>query len=403
MRFTMVFREAPLRRILEVVSAQAGVDLRPDRAAQSVIDRAVVSLHFDNEPLGNVLQSLLVPHDLVYKRQGYVVEIALEPAFRARAVRENIEKLKDPDRMVRKQAVRELRALESAEAVPALIKALSDPDIDRKVSRALVMIGRAEPHDAARPLIGALRDPDARMRGLAALVLGQMRSREPVPALVQALADPDRRVRRSAARAIAKIGDRVATKALVGVLKDPDASVRTAAAEALGDIGDPAGVEPLAAMLNDTDSNVRYRAVGALGGIPGEASRRAVQSALKDDDADVREEAARILRPPADARDSFWREVQDGRTPRSRALAAIGLGVFGDQRAVGPLIDLLASTEKDFRFHAAQVLGELRDSSALPALRKALATEEEAEVLRAIRKAIPKIEKAQQTRVAPTE
>jgi HEAT repeat protein len=57
---------------------------------------------------------------------------------------------------------------------------------------------------------------------------------------------------------------------LIGALKDQDATVRGNAAEALGRIKDPRAVEALAAALTDKSKNVRKKAARALTLIAGE-------------------------------------------------------------------------------------------------------------------------------------
>ncbi|OYT68329.1 MAG: hypothetical protein CFK48_11925, partial [Armatimonadetes bacterium CP1_7O] len=66
-----------------------------------------------------------------------------------------------------------------------------------------------------------------------------------VPALVQALGDGDVNVRSAACRALGAIGDAAAVPALIKALGDEWSSARSAACRALGAIGDASAVPAL--------------------------------------------------------------------------------------------------------------------------------------------------------------
>lgn len=69
--------------------------------------------------------------------------------------------------------------------------------------------------------------------------------------LLGALRDPDLRVRLWACGALGKLGNREAVPALLEALRDPEIFVRYRAAEALGDLRAPEAVEPLLAMTRE--------------------------------------------------------------------------------------------------------------------------------------------------------
>lgn len=91
-----------------------------------------------------------------------------------------------------------------------------------------------------------------------------------------------------------------------------DESVRKAAAEALGAVGDPAVVGSLVRAVEDSSAAVRRSSVQALGKLGGAEPVEALISIL-----------------------------QSGKTLTTRIAAAEVLGVLGDVRAVGPLVDCL--------------------------------------------------------------
>jgi hypothetical protein len=87
-----------------------------------------------------------------------------------------------------------------------------------------------------------------------------------VPPLIQALGDEDIDVRRAACRALGEIGDRQAVPPLIQALRDWSSYVRVAACEALGQIGDPQALPHLIQALEDEneDEDVSWAAREAV-------------------------------------------------------------------------------------------------------------------------------------------
>jgi HEAT repeat protein len=192
-----------------------------------------------------------------------------------------------------------------AAAVPALAGALKDPDAHvRGVAiRALGQIGPAA-RDAVAPLTGLLGTDD-RLDALKALAGLGADARPAQEQLVVLLKHPDDTVRWQAARVLGKIGPSAAgaVPALIEALKDDDDEVREHAAESLGDIGPTvpsAGlvVAALTATLKDAKSNVRRDAVRSLGqlGPLARPSLPEVKKLLSDPASPVRDAAARSIR-----------------------------------------------------------------------------------------------------------
>lgn len=130
-----------------------------------------------------------------------------------------------------------------------------------------------------------------------------------VPALARALRDPDPEMRRDVAVALDVVGGgwwhfpdgdskldlRPALPALLTALADSDPGVRAWASQDISDIGEgaAAAVPRLRAMLHSSDPGSRGSACGALGGI-GFAARGALpdlQQALNDSSPEVRQAA----------------------------------------------------------------------------------------------------------------
>ncbi len=100
--------------------------------------------------------------------------------------------------------------------------------------------------DTPGPLIERLRDRDAVVRRQAARALGAARLKEGVRELVQVLADDaSAPVRRAAAEALGRIGDPSAIGPLERALRaERDDAVRAAAAAALARLGGSTGDYP---------------------------------------------------------------------------------------------------------------------------------------------------------------
>ncbi len=103
---------------------------------------------------------------------------------------------------------------------------------------------------------------DSRERQVLALALDS--SADAVPALVAALDDPDGQVREKAALGLAWRSDERAFAPLLKALHDPDPQVREKAAIALGSSGNPNAAGPLLDARDDPDPQVREKAVAGL-------------------------------------------------------------------------------------------------------------------------------------------
>jgi cyclophilin family peptidyl-prolyl cis-trans isomerase/HEAT repeat protein len=93
---------------------------------------------------------------------------------------------------------------------------------------------------AMRPdLSDLVADPDAVVRGRAAIAIGRVGLAEGVSVLQAALVDPAETVRGNAAFALGLLASRESVPAIQALLTDPSVSVRGRAVEALGLVGDP--------------------------------------------------------------------------------------------------------------------------------------------------------------------
>jgi len=128
------------------------------------------------------------------------------------------------------------------------------------------------------------------------------------------------------------------------LLDDPDAEVRIVAARALGHLGDPRAVAPLVLALEQelVPPGITSAALLAVGETAVDGLRT-------------------VLRGPG---------------PRTRALAAELLGVFGAIPAVPDLLGTLRDRDSEVRIAAARALGRIAAPAAVPALVECLAVSE---------------------------
>jgi len=116
-----------------------------------------------------------------------------------------VEKALSGDIDVRRRANLDLAARSGDYAVPYLLPALGDADVEKVVNAifALQYIGS----EAVQPLCAALSSPDARLRGFICAVLGDIRDKRSLPYLRRAAeSDADEGVKAKATIAIGKVG-----------------------------------------------------------------------------------------------------------------------------------------------------------------------------------------------------
>jgi vesicle coat complex subunit len=151
----------------------------------------------------------------------------------------------DPKEQHRQEIIKQLRTIGKG-AIPALVDAIKDSDVQMRRNAELVLIALAGGYDG---------EP-------------KMDIREAIPALIKATDDKDSNVRAWAAHALAEIGPdaKDAVPALIKLLKDSDEGPRNDSCMALGDIG-PVAIDALPALrnaLNDPSKDVRQFAQRAI-------------------------------------------------------------------------------------------------------------------------------------------
>jgi HEAT repeat protein len=213
------------------------------------------------------------------------------------------------------------------DAVPALVKALADPDEDvrRRIPYALGKIGPAA-KDAVPALIARLKDESGEVRYWCVLALGQIapeadgvfgaaksmvkdpkvgpaavttlgliksKTKEVLPILGEALSDEA--LRPYVTTVLGKMGP-VALPTLTLLLKSEDEDARTQALAALGLVGKEA-VPLLADALKDKSARMRLNAAASLARMGPEAkgAMKELIAALKDERREIRLRAVEAL------------------------------------------------------------------------------------------------------------
>jgi len=256
--------------------------------------------------------------------------------------------------------------------------------------------------ESVRHLLAALSDENPRLRAEVVHMLGRIKDRTAGAPVVGLLKDPDAKVRESTAEAIGHVADGAALAALVQLLEEE--AHRDMAAEVLGRLKDPAALEPLTAMLKSRDQKARLMAAEALEQLADPRSVDAWIEAMAYPDlreiasrslkriSDLRERIAEILNRLRDSEDTVALEearigvsmdlIALGRPTVSELLeslkddlwvvreaAAQALGIIGDLRAVEPLLHK-AKTDRDMgvRESCIKALGEFGDSRSVDVL-----------------------------------
>jgi HEAT repeat protein len=249
-----------------------------------------------------------------------------------------------------------------------------DPD-DRRV--AVEVACRASNPDLSSLVIEALRDPDARVRRAA--VVGVSGSIDAVPALTGALRDPDRDVRFSAVQALARFEHDHALDALITATYDPDDFVREEAIDALARNNSAGLARRLATQLTATNRAGIGEALLRMGAVGEEA----IVSTIAEQADEQALAAADLLAGRRIAPDGL--DSVDG---YARLRAIVTLARVGGPDQVDGLIGALSDPWGPIRSRAMRYLNQLNDVRGLEAVRRALETEQDPDVIEAARKTL---------------
>jgi HEAT repeat protein len=215
-------------------------------------------------------------------------EVALDEEKVKDEVEIQVDLLKDPDWVVRREAVITLGEMGDERCVEPLVRALRDGDW--QVREAAVEALGAVGSPAVEALIKQLRDWDIRKAAIGAL--GKIKDERVLAPLITQLRNDE--FFEDATRALVELGE-PAVERLVEALRDKDENVRKQSVIALGRIKATTAIDPLVEMLKDKDWFVRLTAAAALEQIGDERGRDAIKPLLQDPDMVVKMRVERIL------------------------------------------------------------------------------------------------------------
>jgi HEAT repeat protein/beta-lactamase regulating signal transducer with metallopeptidase domain len=250
-------------------------------------------------------------------------------------------------------------------AVPALITALKDGDVEVRRAAAQSLANLGDPR-AIAGLIDALRDSDAEVRATAASALGDFEDRRAVPGLIELLKDSQKDVRRAALSALGNFPQAVPTEAILTALADSDPDITVAALSLAGscdcDEDKPADsriVQAVAGLVGTPNAEVRSEAIGVLGSLGLKQAPEGLLTAGKDKNPEVRQRVAEALGSIRDPRavPTLKVLVQDPNAD-VRESAINALGEIRDRAALEALVAALKSSDPVVRRHAAEALGQ---------------------------------------------
>ncbi len=281
-----------------------------------------------------------------------------------------LELMQHKESSVRESAVRKMGDINDPLVIQPLLDALKDEDGDVRVAAAEALLKmtnltsamlegalKNESHNVRRgavmvicekggprafeALLLALKDPDWKVRVLAANGLGKMKEFRAVEPLIQLLEDDDPDVRNAAINALGEIADKSAVPSIIESLKRDIIVNKISAANALAHIGDKTAVKPLIEVLNDRHPGLVKR-----------ESRKPSAERLNGDE--VQETMV------ADVLGHEYISV-------CRAVAA-ALGKIGDPEAIEYLIQALKSEDWSLRKVVAESLGNFSDNKIVAPL-----------------------------------
>jgi HEAT repeat protein len=264
----------------------------------------------------------------------------------------------------------------------AIAERLASPDAE--VRRIAVMdLGDLSDEAHTPLLVAALRDDTPAVRAAAALALETMENQSAVEGLADALDDPDAQVREAAAHSLAELKEPASAAWLLPHAGTGPARVRAAVLRALRELRVPASAGPALAVLQepraaqDTADAIALRreAIGVLGYLKHAPALPALAGLAASDPVDeVRRAAVGALAfaaGDADARIALETALRDA-SWQVREEAATALGKLQQPAATAALLVALDDDYWQVRLRAARSLGRLRSAESVTPLLRAL-------------------------------
>jgi HEAT repeat protein len=199
----------------------------------------------------------------------------------------------------------------------------------------------------------------AMTRANAAADLGVAGAAQAVPALTRSLSDPDVRVRQAAVWALGQTGNSATFTGMVRLLGDPSISVARRAQEVLAERGQEVKEAILAYAATSANRAGRVAAIELIGWLRIPEGAELLLDCVSDLDPEIRVKAVKAAAAVGDPRflHAFHRLLTDVRW-EVRCQAAKGLTVFGSSDSVPLLERALQDQHWWVRLYAATALSE---------------------------------------------
>jgi len=211
-------------------------------------------------------------------------------------------------------------------------------------------------------LIGALKDKSSEVRECAVLSLGKLGDTSAVPFLIELLKDKNPSIRKNVVSILGDTGDTSLIPILANVLKkDRNVAVKVNAAFALANMGGSA-IPSLIKMLQGSTKIFAAMAIGkALEKTPDVSLIPVLLKGLNDRDRDVRRYIAGALKKLGNpAVDALVDSLNNRRkSENERKYAAEALGDIGDTSAIPVLVGAIEDGSEEIKIYAAQALQKM--------------------------------------------
>lgn len=318
---------------------------------------------FGDEVAVSILLNAIRQPDLMIRR---LAAEALARVRGSRAVNALIEALGDRDWLIRQSAVEALGSIPDGRAVAALLTLVHDPEW--RVRQALVMaLRRVGDSRIFDPLQDLAHDSDRWIRRLVMEQCALLDDHRAADILLRGLHDDEPSVRRTAMRVLGQRRDRAAASVVAERLTDPEPEIRQAATRALSQMDLSLALERLPVLAHDPDEAVRRVMADSLGELGNEDSIETLEELLKDEAVPVRDQAAEALAHIGTQRAAEVLVAALDYAP-AKAQVQAQLTSMG-QLATRALLRAARAAEPELRAVAAETLGQLRSTPALPTLR----------------------------------
>lgn len=229
------------------------------------------------------------------------------------------------------------------------------------------------------PLQAALHSEVLAVKVAAIFTLGEWLSHEALPQLMDLLEDTAAVVRSRVADALKKMARETAVPALYSALeKEENLKVALRLSDALLSLADTRVIPVLTAALAYDDDEIRARAVEILVSFPHIETIASVLTLLEEGEQSARAAAVYVLGKIGGLNPDLLRTALQNpvRAVRSGVAKALGeLGAAAGEDTWQDLVNCLDDEDHRVRIRAAQALGKLQATAAIPRLAQCLATD----------------------------